>query len=209
MRLAAALLLAAAAVACAARPPATDPGAAADAGSWFVSEFHAQSRGAGPTVRFRGVLAWDGAGRARAEIAAPTVAAPLILVITPRGVLAAAVADRLLFRGEVTSPIFERLSGVPVGAQDVPRLLDGTMTATPGGCAARRRRYRPAGEGRRVATRLGLRCDQGELRISLGSPRAASMAGGNPFSLDPMPGFREVSLDELAARVESGIRGPR
>lgn len=209
MKLEAALVCALGAAACAPLPPGSSPKLPPRDGGVMVSEFRARAWGPGPSSRFRGILAWDEKGRVRAEIAAPSVATPLILVVTPEGVLAASVSDRAFYRGDAAAPVLERLAGIPLSAQLVPRLLDPEAPLTEGPCVARRGRYRTIEDARRVATRLAVRCDTGGLKLFLDSPRVAPVAGREPFALEPGAGFRATTLDDLAATIESALRESR
>jgi len=131
---------------------------------------------------------------------------PLILVVTPGGVLAASMSDRAYYLGDPSDPVLERLTGVPLSAQVISRLLLPDVAPFEPGCDAHRGRYRRVEDFGRIATRLEVRCAAAGLRLSLDSPRIHLLDGRNPFALDPGPGFHATTLQDLTARIEDSLR---
>lgn len=208
MRRGAALFLAAVTIACTHGAPTDEPVAPSSTRSpvTWASSFEAWARGRGRVVRFRGLLAWQGSDRLRAEIAAPSVTNPLILVVTPDGVLAALISERIVFRGPPSSPILEKIAGIPLDMSILSALLGGDATVSATACTADRSRFRRSEDQRDVPTLLRVECGEDRMRLSLSVPVAAPPGSRDPFALDAPPGFREVTLDGLADAMESALR---
>src|SRR5437867_886733 len=123
MRAAAALLLAATCLSCQRASPVSEPHSPAGVPPSFVSSFLVRASGPQGELRFRGLLASRGGDSIRAEIAAPVVSEPLILVASPDGVLAVLSARGLFFQGSAREPILAKLTGVPIQLSDLANLL--------------------------------------------------------------------------------------
>jgi hypothetical protein len=211
MRRAAALCLAAASFACGAHRPAVGPAlsVASTGPAAFVAAFEAHAWNAEEKLRFRGLIASRGGDHLRAEIAAPSVSEPLIIVAAPGGVLVWLVSERRYFTGEAGAPVLARLAGVPVDAAAISRLLTVEGGEPPDGCTATRRAWIDLAGGGRVAGRLALRCGASGLKIRLGAPGPIpDTPSGDPFSLLPPPDYEAVGVDELVETLR-GDHAPR
>jgi len=152
-------------------------------------------------------MAAEGGTRFRAEIAAPSVTTPLIVVAAPDGVLAALVGRRLYFRGDPGAPLLKVLAGVPVEVGAIPRLLGQTPGDPPAGCAASTRSWRLLPHGGQVPATLIIRCGDSGFRLHLSGPHPLDSAGSEGhFSLEPPAGYRETGLDEFIDSLKRSSR---
>jgi hypothetical protein len=200
------LLLAAASIACQrAAPLVVPPGPPAS----FTSPFEARAWGPEGRYRFRGLMAAEGGTRFRAEVAAPSVTSPLIVVASPQGILASLVSQRLYFRGGPGAPLLKEMAGVPIEIGAIPRLLDPALGGPPEGCTVSRRSWHLLPEGPRIPEILTLRCGDSGLRLHLSEVRPLGSEGNaSLFSLDPPGGYREAALPELIDSLKRSSRPP-
>jgi len=149
----------------------------------------------------------DRGERLRAEIAAPTVTAPLVVVASADGILVSLVSQRLYFKGEAGAPLLQEMAGVPLDVGAIPRLMDPAPAAPPSGCTTSRRSWRSLPDGAEVPATLLVRCGESGFRLHLAEPRTLDAAGGvDPFSLEPPGGYREAALAELVDALRGSAR---
>lgn len=201
-------LVLAASVACGRSQPAVEP--AAPPGSppaAFAASFEARAWGPDGKLRFRGLLASRGGDHLRAEIAAPSVSAPLIVVASPAGILATLVSQRLFFLGTAEAPLLNEIAGIPINVSEISRLLTARDAVPPDGCTVSRHAWSLLAGAGRVATDLSLRCAGNGLRLRLGDPKPISRDGASdPFALDPPAGYAEVALKDLVDSLRGSLR---
>jgi|SRR6266850_2343153 len=208
MRAVAALLLAATCFSCHRAIPVPEPGTPSGATLSFVSSFFVRASGPQGVLRFRGLLASRGGDSIRAEISAPTVTEPLILVASPDGILAVLSARGVFYRGSAGDPILAKLTGVPIHLDDLARLLGAGGSTAPAPCAAERWRWRSVGGAGRVPTRLQLLCGDTTLSVRLFDPQPLpGNASADPFSLAPPPApAEEEDLDGFIEALRGSMR---
>jgi len=162
-------------------------------------------------MRLRGVLAVAGGGRLRAEITGASVAAPMIVVASPVGILAILISQRIYHRGGPGAPILEEIAGLAVRPEAIAELLTGERAVPPAPCTGSLGRWAPFPGDRRVPARLRLRCAGADLDLRLSAVRPLEPeAGHDPFELiEPEGGYERVELRDLARALRGDPSGSR